>query len=133
GRAYSRARVAISCAIASMAASASGPLAVTRMEQPGLAASIMRPMIDVPPTLMPSFSTEMVARNESASCTNLADALACSPRWLTIGRSRAIAPSVSGPSTPLIRRRSFGRQQLAGYVDVFAAGGLRFLDRDGEL
>ena len=41
--------------------SASGPLAVTRMQQPGLAASIIRPMIEVPPTVMPSFSTVMSA------------------------------------------------------------------------
>ena len=39
------------------ASSACGPAAVTRMQQPGLAASIIRPMIDVPPTVMPSFAT----------------------------------------------------------------------------
>ena len=36
---------------------ACGPLASTRMQQPGLAASIMRPMMEVPPTTMPSLLT----------------------------------------------------------------------------
>src|SRR6185295_19046214 len=73
-------------------------------------------MIEVPPTETPSFSTRTSAWKLPTSCTNLAEARACSPRWLTISNSRT-----SGALTAKL----FSTEQLAGDIDVFAAGGLR--------
>ena len=54
-------REATSSAIASIASCAWRPEVVTRMQQPGLAASIIRPMIELPPTDTPSLSTVTAA------------------------------------------------------------------------
>ena len=39
--------------------------------QPGLAASIIRPMIEVPPTVMPSFSTSTAASKPAGELDEL--------------------------------------------------------------
>ena len=48
------------------------------------AASIIRPMIDVPPTVSLPRVTQTSASNFSTSWTNFADARACRPRLLMI-------------------------------------------------
>ena len=67
-----------------MASGASGPSASMEITEPGLAASIISPMIDVPPTVCPSRATRTVASKLSAHFTNLAEARACSPLRLRI-------------------------------------------------
>src|SRR4029077_6838324 len=75
---------ATSAAIASTAACASGPFAETTTEVPGPAASIIRPMIEVPPTVSLPRVTQTSALNFSTICTNFAEARACRPRLLMI-------------------------------------------------
>ena len=70
-------------------ASACGPVASTVIEVPMAAPSIIRPMIEVAGTDMPSRLTVMSASKPSAHLTNLAEARACRPRWLMIASSRA--------------------------------------------
>ena len=101
GQASSPKRVPTSSSSAAMAFRPRGRWRVTRIVQPGLAASIIRPMIEVPPTVVPSFSTGSRHRSRSAIWTNLAEARACRPRWLMIRRSRAMTgrrPSRAEPA-----------------------------------
>ena len=73
---------------ASMTASASLPSATTSIAQPGAAASIINPMMELPQTVWPSLETLTRASNRSTNCTNFAEARACKPRlfWM-ISRS----------------------------------------------
>ena len=64
---------------------ACGPNASTEISVPGAAASIIRPMIEVPPTVSPQRVTRTSASKRSTVCTNLAEARACRPFWLMIG------------------------------------------------
>ena len=54
--------------------------------QPCDAASIINPMIEVPPTLMPSLVTVMATLKVSTVCTNRAEARACSPFLFCISK-----------------------------------------------
>src|SRR6186713_292784 len=71
-------------AMASTAACASGPIAETTTEVPGPAASIINPMIEVPPTVSLPRVTQTSALKRSTIWTNLAEARACRPRLLMI-------------------------------------------------
>ena len=75
-----------SAASASITSAACGPLASTVIVVPGPAASIIRPMIEVPPTVSSPRCTFTSASNFSTVCTNFAEARACSPSCC---RSRA--------------------------------------------
>ena len=66
--------------------SASGPSASSSILQPGAAASVIRPMMEVPPTVWPSLLTRTSASKPSAHFTKRAEARACRPRRLTIVR-----------------------------------------------
>src|SRR3954453_22716327 len=77
-------------------------------------------MMEVPPTETPSFSTRTSAWKLPTSCTNLAEARACSPRWLTISNSRTSGVDMA---------RLFSTEQLAGEVTVFAARRLCLVQR----
>src|SRR4051812_33894969 len=77
-------------------------------------------MMEVPPTETPSFSTRTSASKLPTNCTNLAEARACSPRWLTISNSRTSGVDMA---------RLFSTEQLAGDVDVLAACCLCFVQR----
>src|SRR5690606_13428685 len=88
GQASSPNLSATSAARASSASFACAPLALTSMLQPVLAASIISPMIEVPPTVVPSLETVTVASNRLTVWTNFAEARACRPRLLMIRRSR---------------------------------------------
>src|SRR3954453_8233989 len=57
--------LATSSVIASIASSASGPLAETTIEVPGAAESIINPMIEVPPTVSPPRVTQTSASKRS--------------------------------------------------------------------
>src|SRR4029079_2664321 len=75
----------------SSASAAFGPLQWMVMLSPIAAPSIIRPMIEVPHTRLPSFSTSICASSSLAIATNLALARACSPRRLVIATSRLTA------------------------------------------
>src|SRR4029453_3854979 len=64
---------------ASMASGPSGPSASSTITVPGPAASIIRPIMDVPSTVWPSRMTRTCASKVSAHLTNLAEARACIP------------------------------------------------------
>jgi hypothetical protein len=71
-----------------------GPCARKCSVEPGPAASIISPMIEVPPTEWPSRVTVIAASKVSASFTNLADARACKPlrlRIVTIASGRRLS------------------------------------------
>src|ERR1043165_8220093 len=73
------------------------------------AASLIRPMIESPPALSPLRDTRTVASYFSTSCTNFAEARACSPFSLTICMTRVTAPdAAAGRSDSLISRRARG-------------------------
>ncbi len=59
-----------------MTSAARLPLALTEMDVPGAAASIIRPMIEVPPTVSPARVTVTSASNFSTVWTNFAEARA---------------------------------------------------------
>src|SRR6476646_9186892 len=126
---------ATSSLIARMAASASGPAAETMMVVPGPADSIIKPMIEVPPTVSLPRVTQTSALKRSTIWTNFAEARACRPRLLMIGISRDIAPGgTAGPvvfsgkapsSLICLRERDW-------QCDVFAARLLRHRDGIGK-
>ena len=98
------ARIARVAGVRALDVAHTGPTAV-----PGLAASIIRPMIDVPvtvsPPAIPSAPARVTCTSQGccpASCTNLADARACRPRRLVIGTSRR---AVTRPRRPALRTR----------------------------
>src|ERR1700736_5628277 len=104
--------LATSSVIASTAACASGPIAETTIDVPGPAASIIRPMIEVPPTVSPPRVTQTCALKRSTAWTNFAEARAFRPRLLMIRSSLEIAPAgtpvpACGASS-LICRRELG-------------------------
>src|SRR6516164_10251271 len=118
-----------------MASRASGPVAETLIVVPGPAASIISPMIEVPPTVSLPRVTQTSALKRSTIWTNFADARACSPRLLMIRsswilRPRARSARVCFPATR--RRRSFAGEDPAGDRDVFAARLLGHCDRVGK-
>src|SRR3954464_6166708 len=90
-------------------------------------------MIEVPPTVSWPRVTVTSESNFSTVCTNLAEARACRPFLLTIGISRARAPSgmTAGGQSSVSRssrrgsalnvRPSFPGQHARGHVNVFAA------------
>src|SRR6516164_3833144 len=88
-------REEISASKASTAAAACGPVAVIVIEVPGAAASIISPMIEVPPTVSWPRVTRTSASNFSTVCTNLAEARACRPFLLQITRARTTASSAA--------------------------------------
>ena len=112
------------------------------MLSPFAAPSIIRPMIDVPQTRLPSFSTSMTASSWLARLTNLAEARACRPRWFSMRSSRlnAVKPLLprefptppryicARPRAPLSPRR--GRHHLAR---AFQADQHRQIDPGDEL
>src|SRR5215470_17611949 len=109
------------------------------MTAPWLAASIIRPMIDVPPTVCPSRVPRTRASNSSAHLTNLAEARAWRPLRLRMVTS---AHGLSLRSTVLAMALGLAREHLAGDADVFAPGLLggvhglrqrRFAAHAGEL
>ena len=128
-------RPATSPAIASRQASASSPFAVTVMVVPCAAPSVRRPMIERPPTVSPQRVTVTSESKRSTVWTNFAEARACRPLRLTIGNSRASAPSGMERRRAILRLgRRIGSRSLAGKhargdVDVFAAGLLGVQDR----
>src|SRR5579859_7878397 len=83
------------------------------MQQPGPAASIIRPMIERASTVWPSLETRTSASKPEAVFTNLAEARACRPRLLTISTVR-VAPSLTGGSL-------LAREHIGGDGDVLAA------------
>ena len=83
--------------------SAPSPSTWMTIESPIAAPSIIRPMIDVPQTRLPSFSTSILASISLARLTNLALARAWSPRLLVIATSRLTA--VKPPLPRGFRRR----------------------------
>src|SRR4029450_3432959 len=85
-----------SAASASSTSAASRPLASTVIVVPGPAASIMRPMIEVPPTVSWPRLTFTSASNFSTVCTNLAEARACRPFLLQISSTRVIGAESAG-------------------------------------
>src|SRR6185503_18317257 len=107
-------RVDTSVASAAITSFASGPVAVTVIEVPIPAASIIRPMIESPPTLSALRETLTVASNFSTSCTNFADARACRPFSLTIFITRVTAPGALARSSEcgeLISRQARGSRR----------------------
>src|SRR5690606_37458215 len=73
---------------AASAVRASGPDAETEMVDPVAAASIIRPMIEIPETSFSPFVTTTSASNCSTHLTNLAAARACNPLAFRMTRSR---------------------------------------------
>ena len=65
------------------------------MSVPQAAASDIRPMIEVPPTVSLQRVTRTSASNFSTVWTNLAEARACSPFSLQMRRTRTMAPPVA--------------------------------------
>src|SRR6185437_8392543 len=78
----------------SLASASSAPSPSTWMTivSPIAAPSIIRPMIEVPQTRLPSFSTSVFASIWLARLTNFALARAWSPRWLVIVTWRLACP-----------------------------------------
>src|SRR5690242_16868761 len=103
-----------------MASIASEPLALMVISVPGPAASIIRPMIDVAPTVSLTRVTVTEDLYFSAICTNLAEARACRPFLLTISTTRVMASSPGA-----LIGRSFSGQNTAGDGAILAAGILR--------
>ena len=64
-----------------------GPLGLDQDRWPWPAASIIRPMIEVPPTVWPSRVTRIWALKSAAQRTNCAEARACRPFLLGITTS----------------------------------------------
>ena len=65
------------------------------------AASIINPMIELPPTVSPLRVTVTSALKRSTICTNFADARAWRPRLFTMGMSRDTVPeAVEAPEAP---------------------------------
>src|ERR1700709_509645 len=115
-----------SSASAATTASACGPVAETVMVVPGPAESIIRPMIEVPPTVSPPRVTRISASNCSTILTNFAEARACRPRLLMMG-IRAVHYCRTKP-----RRRSVSDENPAGDGDVFPPRLLRHGDGVGQ-
>src|SRR5487761_311371 len=92
-------RESIKAAKASTTSVASRPVAATVIDVPGAAASIIRPMIEVPPTLSLQRVTRTSASNFSTVCTNLADARACRPFLLQMTKPRETAPLGALPAS----------------------------------
>src|ERR1700692_1099466 len=111
-----------SCSSATTAASASAPSASISMQQPGRAASIIRPMIERASTVWPSLETRTSASKPEAVFTNLAEARACRPRLLMISTVRDAPPFTS-------RRSLLAGQDIGGDGDVLAPGFLGARDR----
>jgi uracil-DNA glycosylase len=85
-----------SAASASTTSAACGPLASTVIVVPGPAASIIRPMIEVPPTTSWPRLTFTSQSNLSTVCTNFAEARACNPFLLQISSTRMIGAGFGG-------------------------------------
>src|SRR5262249_38531459 len=85
-----------SAANASTTSGASRPLASTVIVVPGPAASIISPMIEVPPTTSWPRLTFTSASNFSTVCTNFADARACNPFLLQISSTRVMGAAPDG-------------------------------------
>ena len=143
GQSSSPKRVSMSVAKASTTSAASRPVASTVIEVPGEAASIIRPMIEVPPTVSPPRMTRTSASNFSTSCTNFADARACSPcdcRCRVCGQlRRRETPDRQACFRRRVERvRSFSAQHAAGDghalfpVSCVAAIALRHADTSRE-
>src|SRR4029077_12807595 len=95
-------RDSMSAAKASMTSAASLPVASTVMVVPGDAASIIRPMIEVPPTTSLPRMTRTAASNFSTVCTKRAEARACRPFLLQMVSTRTTAPSRNGGVSPVL-------------------------------
>src|ERR1700678_1201925 len=94
-------RESMSAAKASTTSAASRPVASTLIDVPGAAESIIKPMIEVPPTVSqcsPQRLTRTSASNFSTVWTNLAEARACRPFLLQITKTRETAPSGALPA-----------------------------------
>src|SRR3546814_10833044 len=107
-------------------------MASISMSQPGPAASIMSPMIELPGTRVSLFSSVTCASKLSASFTNLAAARTCSPFWLHTVTTRRTGAAVAAPAAGFCILAVIVNpsalvcvQQLRGDVDVFAPGELR--------
>src|SRR5262249_46036132 len=85
-----------SASSASTTSAASRPLASTVIVVPGPAASIISPMIEVPPTTSWPRFTFTSASNFSTICTNFAEARACKPFLLQISSTRMMGAASDG-------------------------------------
>src|SRR5262245_52033533 len=85
-----------SASSASTTSAASRPLASTVIVVPRPAASIISPMIEVPPTTSWPRFTFTSASNFSTICTNFAEARACKPFLLQISSTRMMGAASDG-------------------------------------
>src|ERR1051325_6291888 len=97
---------AMSALSAATAAASSAPCARTMMELPFSAASIMTPMMLLPFTGMPSFTSSISLLKVLASLTSWAAGRACSPSGLTTMVSRSITERSSARAASRPRRPS---------------------------
>src|SRR5690349_19740589 len=90
---------------------------------PWPAASIISPMIEVPPTVWPSRITRTVASKLSAHLTNLAEARACRPLRLRIVTSALglLLFNTTDAFSAQARSSGLSGEHLARHADVLAA------------